>query len=292
MTEYIWIHKHLPGAITCWESWDYSVLKFSFSASWHVCDHAKLTQVNETSGSIYNPCSSWNCFSSMSFVAELLLWTFLVVGQTWIHCIIIYEASTFILSKEFLLYKCWLNNLALICKEENEEMGRKNGSVFHLLWRLLWGSRGAMGAQPCDVTACRAQLLTNGLWQGQLTKARGSAWILRTLSFSFLLSGRLLSAVWCKADWYMTWSLWEAGEMHTGASPPPPASLSYVTPWHTQPSLSLLPPFSTDGPSPTCEESEESYMRCISKQALPNFPMVLEGKFSISICKTNLIFSS
>lgn len=177
-----------------------------------------------------------------------------------IHCIIIDEASMFIWLKEFLLYKCWLNKWALICKEENEEMGRKNGSVFHLLWRLLWGSRGAMGAQPCDVTACRAQPLTNGLWQGQLTKARASAWILRTLSFSFLLSGRLLSDS-CLMQSRLIYDVVPVGSWGRCAQE---SALPHLAPfpmshWNilatlTKPS-GLLTSFGADGPSPTSEES-------------------------------------
>lgn len=142
-------------------------------------------------------------------------------------------------------------------------MGRKKGSVFHLLWRLLWDSGGAMGAELCDVTACRAQPLTNGLWQGQLTKARARAWILRTLAFFFFFPlfafrkavvRQLFDA---KQTDILRGPRGERREMNVGASPPPgPASLPRR---HTReawrPCPSLLPPFGAGGPSPTSEEA-------------------------------------
>jgi len=173
-------------------------------------------------------------------------------------------------------------------------MGRKNGSVFHLLWRLLWGGRGAMGAQPCDVTACRAQPLTNGLWQGQLTKARASAWILRTLSFSFLLSGRLLSDS-CLMQSRLIYDVVPVGSWGRCTQepahphlPPFPVSHCDIFAILTEPSAFLRCWWAI---SHLWGVFEEGNLRCINKQALPNFPMVLEGKFSISICKANLVIS-
>lgn len=170
-------------------------------------------------------------------------------------------------------------------------MGRKKGSVFHLLWRLLWDSGGAMGAELCDVTACRAQPLTNGLWQGQLTKARARAWILRTLAFFFFFpfhfqEGCCQTAVWCKADWYITRSPWGAeGDEHR-SQPTLRPCLPSSTP-HTrglaalpEPSASLRCWWAISHLRGGCQES---YMCCISKQALPDFPVVLEGKFSVKL---------
>lgn len=198
------------------------------------------------------------------------------------------DCRNFYCMNAHLINECWL------IKKETKEMGRKNGSVFRQLWRLLWDSGGATGAEPCDVTVCRASdkwTLTRAIdkSKSQCLNFKDSAFFF----FPCFQEGCCQTAVWCKADWYITGSLWGSeGDKRTIQptlwSPVFTVSHAKCLVAPTQPPTSLQCWWVI---SHLWGAHEESYLHCIDKQALPDFPMVPEGKFPLSICKTNLDFS-